>query len=106
MGLGANCRLAVCDEPGSWAPQSGRRLFEAVTGAIGKRRMTVVLIGTLSPAPLQGAGAFWPDLIKQGNGDGRHVSLLQGDLERWESFDEVLRVNPVAIYQPPPPPDP
>ena len=23
MGLGANCRLAVCDEPGSWAPQSG-----------------------------------------------------------------------------------
>ena len=44
MGLGANCRLAVCDEPGSWAPQSGRRLWDAVCGSIGKRRMTVCAI--------------------------------------------------------------
>ena len=96
MGLGANCRLAVCDEPGSWAPQSGRRLFEAVTGAIGKRRMTVVLIGTLSPAALVGPASWWPDLVKSGSGDGRHVALLQADPEKWESFDEVLKCNPVA----------
>ena len=100
MGLGANCRLAVCDEPGSWAPQSGRRLFDAVSGAIGKRRMTVVLIGTISPAALQGPASWWPDLIKQGCGDGRHVALLQAAPAKWESFDEVLRVNPVASINP------
>ena len=100
MGLGANCRLAVCDEPGSWAPQSGRRLYDAVSGAIGKRRMTVVLIGTISPAALQGPASFWPDLIKQGSGDGRHIALLQADPEKWESFGEVLRCNPVASINP------
>ena len=100
MGLGANCRIAVCDEPGSWAPQSGRRLFEAVTGAIGKRRMTVVLIGTLSPAALVGPASWWPDLVKSGSGDGRHVALLQADPEKWESFDEVLKCNPVASINP------
>ena len=68
MGLGANCRLAVCDEPGSWAPQSGRRLWDAVTGAIGKRRMTVVAIGTLAPAPLTGPASWWINLVKSGSG--------------------------------------
>ena len=81
---------------GPGRPNRGRRLFEAVTGAIGKRRMTVVLIGTLSPAALVGPASWWPDLVKSGSGDGRHVALLQADPEKWESFDEVLKCNPVA----------
>ena len=97
MGLGANVRLVVCDEPGSWAPQSGRRLWEAVTGAIGKRRMTVVAIGTLAPSALTGPASFWPSFVASGSGEGRHISLLQADPEKWESFDEVLRVNPVSL---------
>ena len=100
MGLGANVRLAVCDEPGSWAPQSGRRLWEAVTGAIGKRRMTVIAIGTLAPSALQGPGAWWPDLVKSGSGDARHVALLQADEAKWKDFEEVLRCNPVAAVNP------
>ena len=63
MGLGANCRLAVCDEPGSWAPQSGRRLWDAVCGSIGKRRMTVVAIGTIAPAPTSGQASWWPSFV-------------------------------------------
>ena len=100
MGLGAHVRLAICDEPGSWAPQSGRRLWESVTGAIGKRRMTVVAVGTLAPAPLVGPASWWPDLVKSGSGDARHVSLIQADAAKWESFDEVLRCNPVSSINP------
>ena len=100
MGLGANTRLAVCDEPGSWAPQSGLRLFNAILTSTGKRRMTVIAIGTLAPAPLTGPASWWPDLIKSGSGDARHVSLLQADPSKWEDFDEVLRVNPVASINP------
>ena len=97
MGLGANVRLVVCDEPGSWAPQSGRRLWEAVTGAIGKRKTTVIAIGTLAPSALTGPASWWPQFISAGSGEGRHISLLQADPEKWESFDEVLRVNPVSL---------
>ena len=100
MGLGANVRLAVCDEPGSWAPQSGRRLWDAVCTGLGKRKMTIIAIGTLAPSPLQGPASWWPSFVASGSGDGRHVALLQADPERWSDFDEVLRVNPVAAINP------
>ena len=100
MGLGGHLRLAICDEPGSWAPTSGLRLWNAITGALGKRRMTVVAIGTLAPAALQGPGAWWPDFVEQGSGGGRHVQLLAADPEKWRDFGEVLRCNPVAAINP------
>ena len=100
MGLGANVRLAVCDEPGSWAPQSGRRLWDAVCTGLGKRKMTIIAIGTLAPAPLTGPASWWPSFVIEGNGDGHHVSLLQADAKKWKDFDEVLRVNPVAAINP------
>ena len=98
LGLGANVRLIVADEPGAWGV--GRRLWDAVCTSIGKRKTTVVAIGTLAPAATVGPGAWWPDIIKQGSGDGRHVSLLQADPDKWRDFDEVLRVNPVAAINP------
>ena len=58
--------------------------------------MTVVAVGTLAPAPLTGPASWWPSFVEAGSGDGRHVSLLQADSERWEDFQEVLKVNPVA----------
>ena len=97
MGLGASVRLIICDEPGAWAPTSGRRLWDAMLTSLGKRRTQIIVVGTLSPAPLTGPGAWWPDFIKQGSGEGRHVALLQADPEKWESFDEVKRVNPVSM---------
>ena len=100
MGLGANVRLAICDEPGSWAPQSGRRLWDAVCTGLGKRTMTIIAIGTLAPAPLTGPASWWPATVAAGSGNATHVALLQADPDRWESFDEVLRVNPVAAVNP------
>ena len=100
LGIGAHVRLIVCEEPAAWSPTAGRRLWDAMHTSLGKRKTQIIAIGTLSPAALVGPGAFWPDFIKQGSGDGRHVALLQGDVERWTDFDEVLRVNPVAAVNP------
>ena len=100
LGLGANVRLIVCDEPGAWSPIQGRRLWDAMLTSLGKRRTQIIVVGTLAPAPLTGPGSFWPDFIKQGSGEGRHVALLQADPEKWVDFDEVLRVNPVAAINP------
>ena len=99
-GLGANMRLAICDEPGAWSPTAGRRLWDAMQTALGKRKAQILAVGTLAPAPLTGPAAFWPDFVKSGSGGGRHVALLQADAEKWEDFDEVLRVNPVAAINP------
>ena len=96
LGLGAHLRLIICDEPAAWAPTAGKRLWDAMLTSLGKRKTQIIAIGTLSPAPLTGPGAWWPGFIKQGSGDGRHVALLQADPEKWRDFDEVLRVNPVA----------
>ena len=62
--------------------------------------MTIIAIGTLAPAPLtvRLPGGLQPWLLEAG--DATHVSLLQADPDRWESFDEVLRVNPVAAVNP------
>ena len=100
LGLGANVRLIVADEPGAWGPVAGRRLWDAITTALGKRRTTVVAVGTLAPAPLTGPASWWPTFVAAGNTDGRHVSLLQADPEKWTDFDEVLRVNPVSAINP------
>ena len=100
LGLGANVRLIVVDEPGALGPVAGRRLWDAITTALGKRRTTVVAVGTLAPAQLTGPASFWPSFVAAGNTDGRHVSLLQADPEKWTDFDEVLRVNPVSAINP------
>lgn len=100
LGLGANVRLIVADEPGAWGPVAGRRLWDAITTALGKRRTTVVAVGTLAPAPLTGPASWWPSFVASGNTEGRHVALLQADPEKWTNFDEVLRVNPVSAINP------
>ena len=56
LGLGAHVRLIICDEPAAWAPTAGRRLWDAMQTSLGKRRTTIIAIGTLAPAPLTGPG--------------------------------------------------
>ena len=68
--------------------------------SLGKRKTQIIAIGTLAPAPLTGPASWWPSFVASGSGDGRHVSLLQADPEKWTDFDEVLRVNPVAAINP------
>ena len=100
LGLGANVRIIIADEPGAWSPVQGRRLWDAMLTSLGKRRTQIIVVGTIAPSQLTGPGAWWPDFIKQGSGDGRHVALLQADEAKWRDFDEVLRVNPVSAINP------
>ena len=100
LGLGAAVRLIIADEPGAWSPIQGRRLWDAMLTSLGKRKTQIIVVGTLAPAPLRGVASWWPSFVASGTGDGRHVALLQADPEKWESFDEVARVNPVASINP------
>ena len=100
LGLGANVRLIIADEPGAWSPIQGRRLWDAMLTSLGKRRTQILLTGTLAPAPLNGPASWWPSLVAEGSGDGRHVALLQADAGKWRDFSEVLRCNPVAAINP------
>ena len=100
LGLGANVRLIVADEPGAWSPVQGRRLWDAMVTSLGKRKTQILVVGTLAPAPLTGPASWWPSLVAEGSGDGRHVALLQADEAKWKDFEEVLRVNPVAAINP------
>ena len=100
LGLGANVRLIIADEPGAWSPIQGRRLWDAMLTSLGKRRTQILIVGTLAPAPLQGPASWWPSLVAEGSGEGRHVSLLQADAEKWRDFSEVLRCNPVSSINP------
>ena len=100
LGLGANVRIIIADEPGAWSPIQGRRLWDAMLTSLGKRRTQILIVGTLAPAPLTGPASWWPALVAEGSGDGRHVSLLAADPEKWRDFDEVLRCNPVASINP------
>ena len=58
--------------------------------------MTVILIGTIAPSAVVGPSAWWFDCIEQGSSNGKHVALLQADPQKWKSFDEVMKCNPVA----------
>ena len=100
LGLGASVRLIIADEPGAWSPIQGRRLWDAMFTSLGKRKTQILIVGTLAPAPLTGPASWWPALVAEGSGDGRHVALLQADEAKWRDFDEVLRVNPVASINP------
>ena len=100
LGLGASVRLIIADEPGAWSPIQGRRLFDAMLTSLGKRKTQIIVVGTLAPAPLTGVASWWPAFVASGSGDGRHVALLQAGADKWEDFQEVLRVNPVAAINP------
>ena len=100
LGLGASVRLIVADEPGAWGPTAGRRLWDAILTSLGKRRTTLIAIGTLAPAPLTGPASWWPSFVASGSCDGRYISLLQANHDQWRDFDEVLRVNPVSAINP------
>ncbi len=100
LGLGANVRIIIADEPGAWSATAGRRLWDAMLTSLGKRRTQIVAVGTLAPAPIMGPAGWWPQFVAEGSGEGRHVALLQANSERWGDFAEVLRVNPVAAINP------
>ncbi len=93
MGL-VNTPLAICDEPGAWLPTGGALVHDAIQTAMAKpgSPLRAVYIGTLAPA----IGGWWHNLVKDGTRASVYVQALQGRRERWDSWREVLRVNPLA----------
>ena len=93
-GLGSAMNLAVLDEPGSFAPTSGERLWRALLGSLGKNASARILAcGTLAPGAI---GGWWQNFIEAGSGPGKHVQLIQGSESTWRDWDAVLAANPVC----------
>ena len=97
MGL-VGISLVICDEPGSWETNGGELMHDALTTSLGKpgSPMKVIYIGTLAPS----AAGWWPDLVAGGSKDGVYIQALQGRLDRWESWAEVKRCNPLTAVAP------
>ena len=93
MGL-VNCPIVVCDEPGAWEARGGQLLHDAVQTAQGKFNspLVAIYIGTISPS----RSGWWHDLVKGGSHGTTHIQLLQADIEKWDNWNEILRVNPLA----------
>lgn len=81
------------DEPGAWAVNDGQVQHEAIQTAQGKpgSKLRVIYIGTLAPAD----SGWWHDLVHGGSGGSTHVTLLQGDADKWDRWPEIRRCNPL-----------
>ena len=97
MGL-VGCPWAVCDEPGSWEVNGGTLLHDAIETAKGKpgSPLRALYIGTLAPA----VAGWWHDLIEDGSGRSTYVQALRGDPEKWDSWQEIRRCNPLTAISP------
>ena len=97
MGL-VNTPWAICDEPGAWEAVGGQLLFDAIETAKGKpgSPLRSLFIGTLAPA----MSGWWHDLALSKSGQGRAILALQGDREKWDSWAEIARVNPLTKIAP------
>ena len=97
MGI-VGCPLLVADEPGSWEVRGGELMHDAIATAQGKpgSPLRVVYIGTLAPA----VSGWWHTMIGDGTHGSTYVQALQGDAKKWESWQEIRRVNPLVAVSP------
>ena len=101
--LGSNARtafgfvdvpLVIADEPGAWETNGGQLLHDAIQTAQGKPNSPLrsIYIGTLAPS----SRGWWHDLIEGGSRGSTYVQALRGDPEKWESWAEIRRCNPLT----------
>ena len=85
-------------KPGAAEVVSGQMLYDAVATAMGKPQspLKAVLIGTLAPS----VTGWWYDLIAGGSHGSTYVQALQGDPEKWDSWSEIRRCNPLTSVSP------
>ena len=92
------CRLVIADECGSWKGVNGLATWEALTTALGKQKMTIFAISTIAPSA---PNTWWYEAVlgEDGDdeGDGVFRYVLKGDLDKWASWPEIIRVNPAAL---------
>ena len=91
-------RLAIADEPGAWDTKNGELMADALDTALGKPEadLTVVYIGTLAPA----LAGWWRQLVEAGSRGSTYVQALQGDPEKWDTWSEIRRCNPLMATFP------
>ena len=94
LGLGMNSRLIIGDEPGAWKPQDGELVNQSLLSALGKpgSRMKILYVGTIAPAL---ESSFWPVMVEGGSGPSKFVMKIQGDPQKWDSWPEIRRSNPL-----------
>ena len=97
MGL-VNTPLVIADEPGAWETRGGELMADALIEAQGKpgSPLKLVIIGTLAPAE----AGWWHDLIDGGSKGTTYVQALRANPEKWDSWKEIMRVNPLARVSP------
>ena len=93
MGL-VGVPLVVADEPGCYEVTGGELMYDAIQTAQGKpgSPMRAIYIGTLSPAH----DGWWHQLVAGGSNGSTYVQALQGDAEKWDSWHEIKRCNPLV----------
>ena len=93
MGL-VNCPLAILDEPGSWEVAGGQLMYDAIQTAMGKPNspLKAIYIGTIAPSDR----GWWPEMVQRGSHGSTYVQKLQGDAEKWDSWPEIKRCNPLT----------
>ena len=86
--------LLVADEPGAWETVGGQLMSDAIETALGKpgSKMRAIYIGTLAPSN----GGWWHDLVEGGSKGSTYVQALQANPEKWDSWREIKRVNPLT----------
>ena len=58
--------------------------------------LKALFIGTLAPAQ----SGWWHDLVNGGSKGSTHVTVLRADLDKWDQWPEIRRVNPLAVISP------
>ena len=97
MGLVAT-PLVIADEPGAWETNGGQLLADALFEAHGKpgSPLRLVITGTLAPA----VSGWWHDLVDGGTHGSTYVMAYRGNPEKWDSWRENPRCNPLAKVSP------
>ena len=97
LGL-VNTPWVILDEPGAFNVNEGEAMFDAISTATGKpgSPLKALFIGTLAPAQ----GGWWHDLVGGGSKGSTYVKLLQGDRDKWESWPEIKKANPLTAISP------
>ena len=93
------CPILVADEPSSWEVNGGQLMNDAITTAQGKpnSNLRVIFIGTLAPS----LSGWWHDLVADGSRKSTYVQALKGDPEKWDSWHEIRRCNPLTMISAP-----
>lgn len=93
-----NTPIVLCDEPGTWEVVGGTMMSDALETAQGKpgSPLRVIYIGTIAPAQM----GWWPQMIQRGSHGSAYVQSLQGDRDKWDTWNEIRRCNPLTAISP------